>query len=587
MSFSFVTLMIYSFRTLLQSYKVKLLKNNYYLLTILFITSYNLYNFYIEALYLFVFLFVFVLLIYKKIDTKKRYILLYSFLFTNLLNLIIPPRPVFSGNQFAYFDEQFYQSISFVSDMYSNDYFYIGFTFISKMLLLTNNLINLNVFLYFLNVLVFYGIYSFYFSINKKSKNVNLFTLLLLIFFIAINLPSNFNQLIGFPKLFLNGTSGFGSFGIRVFTPASFDLLVFYPLNYLLNNKVTKAFFSGILISLFHYYLFTIVLAFLFCYFLRYKEKKYYFYYTLLPFLVFFKALESLDYIKNIGNLINLIRPISVNFNLVPYFSFGTILNSGRNSDYIYYIDLFKLNIFKPEFLYNNFSPTLGVINNESSIPIEKIIFFLFALHLSSKYKNNLINYILFVFINVFLVSHLLFSNNIFSYLGIVYPWRVSYFASIISFLVISSKVPEIKFNIQKYYFVITVFLIASSFYIWNIHDTKNYSYNDNLKNLIELEVEEGELIIIPIEETRYLFHYNLPNIFIWLYPPIDLKDLDKTTKYFEKLRIYNLIINSKNCQELNDNLEKTTVIVEKIIFKSSSPIYGQDCSVDVLFYEN
>ena len=38
---------------------------------------------------------------------------------------------------------------------------------------------------------------------------------------------------------------------------------------------------------------------------------------------------------------------------------------------------------------------------------------------------------------------------------------------------------------------------------------------------------------------------------------PIDLKDLDKTTKYFEKLRIYNLIINSKNCQELNDNLEK------------------------------
>ena len=76
MSFSFVTLMIYSFRTLLQLYKVKLLKNNYYLLTILFITSYNLYNFYIEALYLFVFLFVFVLLIYKKIDTKKRYILL-------------------------------------------------------------------------------------------------------------------------------------------------------------------------------------------------------------------------------------------------------------------------------------------------------------------------------------------------------------------------------------------------------------------------------------------------------------------------------------------------------------------------------
>ena len=117
---------------------------------------------------------------------------------------------------------------------------------------------------------------------------------------------------------------------------------------------------------------------------------------------------------------------------------------------------------------------------------------------------------------------------------------------------------------ISKYYFVITVFLIASSFYIWN-NDLK--AIIDNLKNLIELD-EEGELIIIPIEETSVV--PTTCNIFIWLYPPIDLKDLDKTTKYFEKLRIYNLIINSKNCQELNDNLEKTTVIVEKIIFKNA-----------------
>ena len=39
------------------------------------------------------------------------------------------------------------------------------------------------------------------------------------------------------------------------------------------------------------------------------------------------------------------------------------------------------------------------------------------------------------------------------------------------------------------------------------------------LKQSSEETVEENDLIIIPIEETKYLYHYGFPNVFIWLYP--------------------------------------------------------------------
>ena len=87
---------------------------------------------------------------------------------------------------------------------------------------------------------------------------------------------------------------------------------------------------------------------------------------------------------------------------------------------------------------------------------------------------------------------------------------------------------PQISFEVRDIYLFSFLVLIPASFYLWNIYDSRDYDYNDNLKIIIEESFEKNELIIIPIEETRYLYHYGLPNVYIWLYPNLEFRNLDK-----------------------------------------------------------
>ena len=423
--------------------------------------------------------------------------------------------------------------------------------------------------------------------INSNLKTYNLFYLSLFFMFIAINLPSNFNSLLGIPKLLLNGTAGFGSFGIRVFTPASFDLLMFVPMKYLYQKKLINAIFTGVLISLFHYYLFVILFIFLLSYLLSVKGKDYYIYLIFIFSIGIFNYLSNIKFFKDLSEIFQTLKPISVNFNLVEYFSIGSIINNGLNSNFVYYFDLLSLRVFKPEFLYKNFSPTIGVINNQSSIPIEKIFLFSVAYYISVKFSNLYLSSLVFVSGNIFLASHLLYSYDIFSFAGLIYPWRITHIISITSFLILMSKIPQISIEFRDIYFFALLVLIPASFFIWKIYDSRDYAYNDNLKTIIEESVEENDLIIIPIEETKYLYHYGFPNVFIWLYPPFEINDLEKTKKYFEKLKINNKIVNSKNCEELNQNLLKTEQKIEKVLLNTDNEVYLFGCNDKLLFYNS
>ena len=83
------------------------------------------------------------------------------------------------------------------------------------------------------------------------------------------------------------------------------------------------------------------------------------------------------------------------------------------------------------------------------------------------------------------------------------------------------------------------------------------------------------------------MYHYGFPNVFIWLYPPFEINDLEKTKKYFEKLKIYNKIVNSKNCEELNQNLLKTEQKIEKVLFNTDYEIDLFGCDDKLLFYNS
>ena len=567
---------------------MKLLKNRYSIFTLFVITLYNLIFFFNDSIILYSILLSIFLFLISRVSIQSQNLLLHSFYFVNLLNLVIPAKPVFSGNQFTYFDEQFVELILFNSDVYSDHIMYIGFTYLSKLLLISGNLESLNVFLFFLNIATFYGIFLFYKSVARKEKNIYFFSVLLFILFVAVNLPSNFNSLMGIPKLFLNGTAGFGSFGIRVFTPASFDLLMFYPLVFLCRNKLWIAIFSGCIISLFHYYLFVILSILIFSYFISRLKTNLSFYFFLVLTIPALYLISNLDYFIKLSQIFSLIKPTSVNFNLVEFLSLGTIINNGTNSDFIYYLDFKNFSIFKPNYLFSNFSPTLGVINNESSIPIEKIVLFLLGLRYSLQLENKFTNSFIFCSLNIYIISHFLYSNNYLNYLGIIYPWRITHLLSIVCFVILFLRIPSINLNLNFSFSLLLLLLLPLSNFLWNIYDKTPYSYNESLKNTIEETVQqEDELIIIPLLQTKYLYHYGLPNVPLFLYPPFDLNNLDKTLDYFETYDTYNELIDAESCDKFQFNFDELNIDATKIFLPESSNLFGKNCDNKIIFYED
>ena len=203
----------------------------------------------------------------------------------------MPARKPFSGIQFSYFDYLYLENIIYDPVVYADTYRYIGFHLFSKILLFTNNLANLNVGLYFLNFLIFYSIFYFYQMDLKQETNICLCSYFY--FLLLINLPSQFNSYMGVGKLFLNGIAGFGNFGFRTFAPASFDLLIFYPLAMLKQDKVREFIITGVILSLFHYYLF-LILTITFVEYLSYKSQKNYLTLSILFSLLVFVLLDQI-----------------------------------------------------------------------------------------------------------------------------------------------------------------------------------------------------------------------------------------------------------------------------------------------------
>ena len=213
------------------------------------------------------------LIIYLRFNANNKDLFIDSIIFSNIFSALLPAQKPYSGIQFSYFDYLYLENIIYDPVVYADTYRYIGFHLFSKILLVSNNLANLNVALYFVNFLIFYSVFYFFIKMDLKAKNKNLFMFVFLFLLLVINLPSQFNSYMGIGKLFLNGIAGFGNFGFRTFAPASFDLLIFYPLSKLLQNKIREFAIFGFIVSLFHYYLILILLISLIAY-LSYRNKK-------------------------------------------------------------------------------------------------------------------------------------------------------------------------------------------------------------------------------------------------------------------------------------------------------------------------
>lgn len=547
---------------------------------LLIISLFNIYSFFTEGVVVYLIFLFLALLTFKFSLQQNKYTFFEAFYFVNIFTALLPPKAPFTGVQFSYFDYLFLQNNYLDSVVYNDTFRYIGFHIFIKPLLITGDLVNLNVALFFVNFAVFYGIFNFYKTLSKK-KNIFTFQILLLFFLFLINLPNEFNSLMGLGKLFLNGTAGFGSYGFRVFSPASFDLLAFIPLTYLLKNDLKKFATSTIIISSMHYYLLVLFIV-MFITFIHSKSKKSYLFTYLLITLGFFNLVNKIEIFKYLSKIMISSKEYFININLIPVFSLGTLLNNGKNNKFLYYFDLENLKIFKPFHLVDNFSPTLGVYNDLASIPIEKVFYIITVIYLIRSSENGFLKSFLKYLLTIYLTSHILFSFNIFAFMGFIYPWRLIHFASFLSFVILISLL-KVKIEINYKYYFLSILLIPISFIIWSDSSLDETDYNKNLLSQIEL-LNKEKVFLIPIDETRYLYDYGLPNVYISIYHPIDWFDQRLLKLYFLRINHYYEIYKLASCKEVENYIVLNNIKVDYIFLKKTD-FANTNCSNIFKFY--
>ena len=549
------------------------------------LTAYNLFFFLKDGyLYFLIFLIIF-LVIYLRLNSNNKDLFIDSIIFSNIFSLILPAQKPFSGIQFSYFDYLYLENIIYDPIVYADTFRYIGFHLFSKFLLVSNNLGNLNVALYFLNILIFYSIFYFYQN-GLKAKNKNFFMCIFLFFLLLINLPSQFNSYMGIGKLFLNGIAGFGNFGFRTFAPASFDLLIFYPLAMLLKDKIREFIILGVVVSLFHYYLFLILAVTLVAY-LSYKSQKNYLIFSVVFSIVFFALIEQIEIFQYLSEVvIGLKKNYFVNVNLIPVISVGTIFNSGVDSNFIYYFNFENLSFYKPFFITSNFSPSLGVFNGEASIPIEKIIIFIMCISILRKTKNKLIFNVVIYYFLTYLISSILFSLNIFIFQGFIYPWRINLFLSILCFMLFLSFI-NFEFKYYKSVNLILFLSIPFSFYILSSYTNLDVEYNKDIAYELE-NISNSSKVIMPLNETKYAYEYNLPNFYISYFHPIDWFNQELMNEYFIRSEHYKYIYASESCLDITNYVLDNNLDISYIFVKQNEIIDVENCqNLIYLFNEN
>ena len=549
------------------------------------LTAYNLFFFLKDGyLYFLIFLIIF-LVIYLRLNSNNKDLFIDSIIFSNIFSLILPAQKPFSGIQFSYFDYLYLENIIYDPIVYADTFRYIGFHLFSKFLLVSNNLGNLNVALYFLNILIFYSIFYFYQN-GLKAKNKNFFMCIFLFFLLLINLPSQFNSYMGIGKLFLNGIAGFGNFGFRTFAPASFDLLIFYPLAMLLKDRIREFIILGVVVSLFHYYLFLILAVTLVAY-LSYKSQKNYLIFSVVFSIVFFALIEQIEIFQYLSEVvIGLKKNYFVNVNLIPVISVGTIFNSGVDSNFIYYFNFENLSFYKPTFITSNFSPSLGVFNGEASIPIEKIIIFIMCISILRKTKNKLIFNVVIYYFLTYLISSILFSLNIFIFQGFIYPWRINLFLSILCFMLFLSFI-NFEFKYYKSVNLILFLSIPFSFYILSSYTNLDVEYNKDIAYELE-NISNSSKVIMPLNETKYAYEYNLPNFYISYFHPIDWFNQELMNEYFIRSEHYKYIYASESCLDITNYVLDNNLDISYIFVKQNEIIDVENCqNLIYLFNEN
>ena len=124
---------------------------------------------------------------------------------------------------------------------------------------------------------------------------------------------------------------------------------------------------------------------------------------------------------------------------------------------------------------------------------------------------------------------------------------------------------------------------IPASYFIWKIYDPLDVSYNLEISN--KIDDFKDEIILLPLSETKYVYHYNIPNIYLSEFPPTNYLNNEIMDNYFQRLKHYNNIYFLDSCLEIQNYIEINNIKID-IIFISNERKFSLDgCNLKILFF--
>ena len=264
----------------------------------------------------------------------------------------------------------------------------------------------------------------------------------------------------------------------------------------------------------------TIYFYFLIAYlaYLNTKYKNNFIIYYLFSGIFSLLVLNEINFFQNLNNLFSQMGNRIIHFNLIPVISFGTLFNNGLNNNFLYYLNFETLEFYKPEYFNVSYSYTVGVFNKEASLAIEKVLLLFFCIKLAKMNQTFIYHFLLLSTLYIlFLTSYFRWLLSIF---GINYSLACYSLCFNPCFALICSQINinisskfQISINLVTYSLLL---VIPLSIFIWTFYNPLEQSYNKSLKDkIIETNVE-NQLVLIPIEETNYSYHYGFQ---IYMFP--------------------------------------------------------------------
>jgi hypothetical protein len=151
--------------------------------------------------------------------------------------------------------------------------------------------------------------------------------------------------------------------------------------------------------------------------------------------------------------------------------------------------------------------------------------------------------------------------------------------------VIISSLKARNFITFSNSFYLVLILLLPISFFLWKTYSSLENSYNieifESIKNI------EEQVVLIPLNETKDVYYFGFPNIFVSTFPPTDYLNNDIMNSYFDKLSHYENIYSMKSCKEIENYIEDNKLEIEYIFVPKENDFSVKDCNLNIIFFSD